>query len=314
MSGWNILVTAPRACAASDLYRAALEPRGCRLTMRPSDERHVEADLLPLVADIDAMICGDDEVTRRVLEAAPRLRMIAKWGTGIDSIDRNAALERGVQVCNTPDAFSEPVADTVLAYLLLFARQPVEMTEDMRAGRWVHRPLVALHECTLGLVGFGHIGRAVARRAAAFRMPMVTYDVRPIADEASSLGVRVTGLDELLTQSDFVSLHADSRFDNRHLIDARRLRLMRPSAVLVNTARGALVDEDALADALREGRLAGAALDVFDQEPLSAASPLRSLSNVHLAPHNSNSSPFAAASVHASTIGHVLRGIGALMP
>lgn len=313
MPGWNILVTAPGACGAIDLYREALEPRGCHLIVHPSNERHDEGDLLPLMADVDAMICGDDQVSRRVLAAAPRLRVIAKWGTGIDSIDRDAARERGVQVCNTPDAFSEPVADTVLAYLLLFARQPVEMTEDMRAGRWVHRPLVALHECTLDLVGFGHIGRAVARRAAAFRMPTVAYDVRPIVDEASSLGVRVTGLDELLAQSDFVSLHADSRFDNRHLIDARRFRLMRPSAVLVNTARGALVDEDALAGALREGRLAGAALDVFDQEPLSAASPLRSLPNVYLAPHNSNSSPSAATRVHASTINHVLRGIGAFM-
>ena len=275
MSDWNVLVTAPRACAALELYREALEPAGCRLVVFPSDERHDEAALMPRMADIDVMICGDDKVTRRVLAAAPRLRMIAKWGTGIDSIDQVAARERGVEVCNTPDAFSEPVADSVFAYLLLFARQPVEMAADMRAGLWVRRPLAALNERTLGIVGLGHIGRAVARRAAAFGMPTLACDVHPPAAEAARLGVQLVTLDELLAQSDFVTIHANYHSGNRHLIDADRLRLMRPSAVLVNTARGPLVDEHALAEAIRAGRLAGAALDVFDEEPLAAASPLR---------------------------------------
>ena len=311
MPPWNVLITAPRACQAIGLYREAMEPAGCRLLVHPPVERHDEDDLLPLVGDVDAMVCGDDRISARVLDAASRLRVVAKWGTGLDSIDREAARQRGVQVCNTADAFSEPVADSVLGYLLLFARRLDVMNADVRAGRWTHLPLVSLRECTLGIIGFGHIGRAVARRAAAFGMRTLANDVRPIAD-AAGLAIEVATLDDLLANSDFITLHADLRRDNRHLIDASRLRQMRPSAVLVNTARGALVDERALADAIGAGRLAGAALDVFEDEPLPAASPLRALPNVFLAPHNSNSSPLAAQRVHANTISHVLRALGAV--
>lgn len=308
----TILITAPRACQAVGVYREAFDPRGWRVVAQPPAERHDEAALLPLAAGADALICGDDQVTDRLLAAAPRLKVIAKWGTGLDSIDRAAAQRRGVEVCNTPNAFSDPVADSVLAYLLLFARQPDVMTAAMRAGRWERVPLLALAELTLGIVGFGDIGQAVARRASAFRMRVLACDVRPIGDEARRLGVYVTELDELLAVSDFVTLHADSRPDNRHLIDAVALSRMRSTAVLVNTARGALVDEAALAAALAGGRLAGAALDVFEDEPLPASSILRRLPNVHLAPHNSNSSPAAAARVHANTIAHVVRVLGAV--
>ncbi|WP_291982173.1 phosphoglycerate dehydrogenase [Luteitalea sp.] len=303
----TVLVTAPRACQSIDSYRAAFEPRGWRLVLHPPVERHDEEALLPLVTDADALICGDDQVTDRVLAVAPRLKIIAKWGTGIDSIDLDAARRRGVVVANTPDAFSAPVADSVLAYLLLFARRPDAMTADVRAGRWHRLPLVALNELTLGIVGFGNIGRAVACRAAAFGMSLLAHDRCSIEDEAARYGARVTTLEELLASSDCVTLHANSRPDNRHLINKAALALMKPTAILVNTARGALVDEQALISALVTGRLAGAALDVFDDEPLSPGSPLTTLPNVYLAPHNSNSSPAAAARVHANTIGHVVR-------
>jgi D-3-phosphoglycerate dehydrogenase len=215
-------------------------------------------------------------------------------------------------VCSTPDAFSEPVADSVLGYVLLFARRLDTMTTDMREGRWVRQPLRSLRECTLGIIGFGHIGRAVARRAAAFGMTMLVHDLRPVESEAAAADARVTDLDDLLRHADFVTLHVDLRPGNRHLIDEARLALMKPSAVLVNTARGALVDEAALAAALADARLAGAALDVFEDEPLPIDSPLRRLPNVYLAPHNSNSSPSAAQRVHANTIRNVLRELGAL--
>ncbi len=310
MAASTILVTAPRACEAIDLYREALEPRGWRLLIHPPVERHDEASLLVLVPEVDGLICGDDKVTDRVLAAAPALRVIAKWGTGLDSIDRVAAQRRGVEVCNTPDAFSEPVADSVMAYLLDFARRPGEMTARMRTGHWQRQPLVALHELTLGIVGFGHIGQAVARRAAAFGMRLLVHDVRPCDDDAQLFGARVTSLNDLLASSDCITLHADLRPENRHLIDAAAFSRMRPNAVLVNTARGALIDEQALATSVASGRIAGAALDVFEDEPLPASSPLRALHNVHLAPHNSNSSPAAAARVHANTIRHVIRVLG----
>lgn len=305
---WKVLLTAPRAYPVIDRYRNELGVAGCVVEARVPVERFEEQELLPLVGDVDGIICGDDRITDQVLAAAPRLRVIAKWGTGIDSIDSDSASKRGIAVCSTPDAFSEPVADSVLGYILLFARQLDRMTDDIRNGSWSHVPLRSLSECTLGIVGFGHIGAAVARRAAAFRMRMIACDAQPLINsETESLGVRVVPLDKLLSESDFVSLHADLRPENRKLMNAKRLGLMRPSAVLINTARGSLVDEVALASALLEGRLAGAALDVFEVEPLPDNSVLRTLSNVYLAPHNANASPAAADRVHANTIRNVLR-------
>lgn len=311
----HVLVTARRALEALDRYRHALEGSGCRLSTVATSERLTERELLPLVGDVDAILCGDDRITAQVLSAAPRLRVIVKWGTGIDGIDLAAARARGVRVCNTPDAFSEPVADTVLGYVLMFARRLDVMTADIRAGRWHHVPLRALSECSLGIVGLGNIGRAVARRAAAFGMKVSACDVRAVSRaEAAALGVTITTLEELLAQSDFVSLSADLRRENRHLVDADRLRLMKPEAVLINTARGGLVHEPALIDALETGRLAGAALDVFEDEPLPAESPLRRLSNVHLAPHNANASPAAADRVHANSIRSLLEALGLPTP
>jgi D-3-phosphoglycerate dehydrogenase len=304
---WTVLVTAPRACQAFEKYREALSGAGCRVIAHPALERLDEDELLAIVGNIDGIVCGDDRITDRVLAAAPKLKVIAKWGTGIDSIDRDAAAARGVVICNTPDAFSDPVADSVMGYVLLFARQLDVMTGDMRAGAWSRRQLRALSECTIGIVGLGNIGQAVARRAAAFRMRILACDIKPIDAAAAAIpDLTMTMLDDVLAGSDFVTLHADLRSANRHLIDARRLGLLRPSAVLINTARGPLVDENALVSALREGRLAGAGLDVFEQEPLPATSPLRAMPNVYLSPHNANSSAAAAERVHTNTIRGVL--------
>lgn len=309
---WRVLITAPRAHPVLDRYRDQLGAAGCAVESRVPLERFDESELLPMVGDADALICGDDRVTDRVLAAAPRLKVIAKWGTGIDSIDREAAARRGIAVCNTPNAFSEPVADSVLGYILLFARQLDRMSADVRGGGWTHVPLRALAECTLGIVGFGNIGKAVARRAAAFGMRLLACDVRPVGrDVVEELGVEIVALERLLAESDFVTLHADLRPENRRLMNAERMAQMRPTAVLINTARGPLVDEAALIAALQQGRLAGAALDVFETEPLPAGSVLRELPNVYLAPHNANSSAAAAERVHASTIGSVLRVLAA---
>jgi D-3-phosphoglycerate dehydrogenase len=247
-----------------------------------------------------------------VLDAARRLKVISKWGTGIDSIDVEEAERRGIVVCNTPGAFRDPVADTVLGYILLFARKLDRMARDMRSGSWERLPLLSLRECTLGIVGLGHCGCAVARRAAAFGMRILGYTVDRLPEEIQrNLHVRQVALDELLAASDFVTLHADLRKENRQLIDANRLQRMKPSSILINTARGELVDEEALISALRKGRIAGAALDVFEREPLAAESPLRTLENVYLAPHNANASASAAERVHAASIRNLLDALGA---
>jgi D-3-phosphoglycerate dehydrogenase len=304
---WKVLVTAPRAFEALDRYERELGASGCNVVAQRTDERLEERELLPLVGDIDAIVCGDDRITSRVLDAAPRLRVIAKWGTGIDSIDLEAAGRRGIAVRNSPGAFSEPVADTVLGYMLLFARRLDRMSADMRAGRWQRLPLRSLGECTLGVVGLGNAGQAVARRANAFGMRVLATTLPVVGGGTASESVAsVVTLETLLTDSDFVTLHADLRADNVHLMNATTLRLLKPHAVLINTARGRLVDEQALVAALRERRMGGAALDVFENEPLPPDSPLRSLDNVYLAPHNANASSAAAERVHRISIKNVI--------
>ncbi len=307
---WNVLLSAPYMIPFVDRFRPVLEAEGCRVVVPAVNERLEEADLLELTRDIDGTICGDDRYTRRVLENAPRLKIISKWGTGIDSIDRAACDELGVRIGNTPNAFTIPVADSVFAYMLSFARQTPWMDQHMKAGRWEKIPGRTLGECTIGIVGVGNIGKEVARRASAFGMNVLGTDIRPIDKHfLSATRMEVTSLDDLLKRSDFVTLHADLNETSHHLMNAKRFALMKPSAVLINTSRGPVVDEKSLVKALQKGLIAGAGLDVFEYEPLPADSALKDMSNVLLAPHNSNSSPAAWERVHQNSIRNLLNGL-----
>jgi D-3-phosphoglycerate dehydrogenase / 2-oxoglutarate reductase len=305
-----VLVTAPYFLPVLDRFRARLLAHRVEPRPVPVEQALTEDELLPLVGDVEGMICGDDEVTARVIEAAPRLRVIAKWGVGVDSIDQEAAARRGVRVCRTPGAFDDPVADSALAYILAFARRTPWLDREVRAGRWAKLPGFSLAESTVGVVGCGSIGRAVARRARSFGAQVMGSDPsRESARLAESEGVRIVRLAELLAASDFVSLHAALDAGSRHLISERELGLMRPSAYLINTARGQLVDEPALCSALSSGTIAGAGLDVFEKEPLPADSPLRRFDSVLLGAHNANSSPAAWERVHESTVSQLLAGL-----
>jgi D-3-phosphoglycerate dehydrogenase len=278
----------------------------------PKVHERLEAEqILRYAGQFDGAVCGDDHFTAKVLAAcAPRLKVISKWGTGIDSIDREAAARLGIQVRNTPDAFTDAVADSAMAYILSFARQTPWLDQAIKAGQWSKLPGRSLLECTLGVVGVGRIGKAVLRRARGFGMRLLGNDIIEI-DPAfvAETGVEQVPLPELLAQADFVSLNCDLNPSSHHLIDAAALAQMQPTAVLVNTARGPLVDEPALVAALQAGTLAGAALDVFEHEPLPAGSPLRSMGNVLLAAHNSNASPRAWERVHWNTIRNLLDGL-----
>ncbi len=304
---WRVLITAPYMLASFGEFRARLSAEGLEVLTAEVRERLSEEELLPLVGEVDGVICGDDRFTERVLRAAPRLKVISKWGTGVDSIDTAAAARLGVRVCNTPDAFTDCVADTALGYVLCFARRLTQMDADVRRGLWVKPEAVSLRECTLGVIGVGNIGRAVVRRARAFGMRVLGHDpATPPASFVEETGLGLSTLRELLAESDFVSLHCDLNPTSFHLLGRDALALMRPTAYLVNTSRGPVVDEAALIDALGERRLAGAALDVFEVEPLSADSPLRALPNCLLAPHNANSGHAARRRVHESTIANLL--------
>ncbi|RLD02834.1 MAG: dihydrofolate reductase [Chloroflexota bacterium] len=258
------------------------------------------------------MICGDDRYTRRVIEASiPRLKVISKWGTGVDSIDKEACDEFDVMLGNTPNAFTEPVADSVFGYMLTFARQHPWMDREMKKGVWKKIPGKALRECTLGIIGIGNIGSALVKRAQPFGIKVLGNDIREIDPVfVKTYDLEMVNLEELLSRADFVSVNCDLNQTSRHLIETRAFSLMKPDAVLINTARGPIVKEEALVTALAEGLIAGAAMDVYEYEPLPGDSQLRDFSQVLLAPHNANSSPQAWEKVHWNTIKNLLDGLG----
>jgi D-3-phosphoglycerate dehydrogenase len=237
--------------------------------------------------------------------------VISKWGTGIDSIDQIAANEMGVKVCRTPEAFTSPVADSVMGYILAFARRIPWTDRQMKSGFWTKLPGRSLDECTLGIVGLGNIGKAVVRRAKSFGMTLLGNDIVEIdRDFILQNRIEMTSLESLLARSDFVSLNCDLNPTSLHLINRHTLSFMRYDGVIVNTARGQVIDEPELIQALVTRRIAGAALDVFQFEPLPEDNPLRSLDNVLLAPHNANSSPSAWERVHRNTIRNLFEGLG----
>lgn len=304
------MVSAPYMLPFPEEFRRQLENENVEIVEIPVAERLGESELLENIEFFDGVICGDDEFTERVLQRAGRLKVISKWGTGIDSIDVRAAEKLGVRVFNTPNAFTDAVADTTLGYILNFARRFYRMNKAMRRGLWIKPNAVALKECTLGIVGVGNIGRATARRARAFGMNIVGNDLIAVSDSfVNETGIVTLPLAELLRESDFVTLHCTLNPTSFHLISQSEFDMMKPTAYLINTARGSVVDEAALVNALNNKRIAGAALDVFEVEPLPIDSPLRPLENCLLAPHNSNNSPSARERVHESTVANLLRGL-----
>lgn len=307
----DVLVSAPYLLPELDRFRPALESFGLNLIVPEVHERLSEEEILAFAGEFDGTICGDDRYTRRVIKACqPRLRVISKWGTGIDSIDQAAAADFGVMVGNTPNAFTVPVSESVLGYLLSFARSIPWLDDAMKAGEWKKINGKTLSESTLGVVGVGNVGQAVLRRARGFGMQLLGNDIVEVApDFLLENGVEMTSLQDLLSRSDFISINCTLNPTSRHLINAETLSWVKPGAVLINTARGPIIDQPALVAALQEGRLGGAGMDVFEDEPLPADSPLLSMRNVLLSPHNTNSSPRFWERVHWNTIKNLLMGL-----
>ena len=308
---YTVLLTAPYMIPVVDRFRPVFEKYSLELIIPDVHERMEEIDLLPYAGQFDGAICGDDRYSGRVLAAcAPRLKVISKWGTGIDSIDADACSRYGIRLCRTLNAFTLPVADTVLGYVLAFARRLPWMDRELKSGEWNKLPGKSLSECRLGVIGVGNIGKAVTRRARAFGMKVCGTDIIDIDPVfITETGIEMTTLQALLATSDFVTVNCDLNPTSHHLINSDTLALMKPTAVLINTARGPIVEETALIEALLVKRLAGAALDVFEHEPLPLHSPLMKMDNVLLAPHNSNSSPAAWDRVHWNTIRNLLDGL-----
>jgi D-3-phosphoglycerate dehydrogenase len=307
----TILLSAPYILPELDRFKPVFEQFNLDLIIPQVEERLEEEQILTFAGQFDGTVCGDDRYSARALQACiPRLKVISKWGTGIDSIDREAAEKLDVRVYRTPNAFTLPVADTVMGYILAFARQHPWMDREMKDGKWNKLAGRSLSECTLGVVGVGNIGKAVLQRARAFGMELLGNDIIEIdPDYIFETGLEMTSLDDLLARADFVSLNCDLNLTSFQLINQKTLRQMKPTAILINTARGQVVDEQALVSALHTRSIAGAALDVFEIEPLSPDNPLLNFENVMLAPHNANSSPTAWEFVHWNTIRNLLAGL-----
>ncbi|NMB59160.1 MAG: phosphoglycerate dehydrogenase [Chloroflexi bacterium] len=304
MKNPTILISAPYMMPSIDRFTSVLQHYGCKTIVAEVNERLSEEEIIKYAGQFDGVICGDDRFTPKAIDAClPRLKVISKWGTGIDSIDKTYAEGVGVTVRNTPNAFTLPVSDTVMGLMLSFARGIPWMDRDVKGGLWSKYLGRSLSECVLGVIGVGNIGKAVIRRARAFGMKILGNDIVPIApDFIIENGVEMTSLEDLLGRSDFISLNCDLNPTSFHIINHHTMESVKPGAILINTARGPLVEESALVDGLKSGLLGGAGFDVFEVEPLPKDSPLLKFDNILLSAHNSNASTAAWERVHRNTI------------
>jgi D-3-phosphoglycerate dehydrogenase len=258
---------------------------GARLLFAPTGEEH---ELVELVREAEAILTCFALVTEEVVRAGPRLQVIGRYGVGVDNIAVAEATKRDILVTNVPSYCEHEVAEHALALMLALARRIRTFDAGVRGGDWSlaqGQPIHRVAGGTLGIVGFGHIGRMVAAKAQGLGMRVVVHHPRQPEGELRGTGVEAVSLAELAEQSDFVSLHVPLGEATRHLVGDAFLRAMKPTAFLVNTARGAVVDRDALLEALRQGWIAGAALDVFEPEPLPPDDPLLTLPNLIATPH-----------------------------
>ena len=261
------------------LAQAGFETIRADLTQKMTEER-----LIALLDDVDGAIIGAMPMTARVFDGAPKLKVVSTHGVGFDHVDLEAAARHGVIVANCPGANDQAVADLAIGLMVCLARQVVPANRDLRNGEWKNYQGNELWQKTLGLIGLGRIGRAVARRAGGFDMNVLAYDPFVDARQAEAAGTRPASFDEVISSADYLSLHLVLNDQTRNIIGKKELERMKPSAFLINTARGGLVDEDALYTALEAGKLAGAALDVFSEEP-PLEQGLLYLPNVVATPH-----------------------------
>ncbi len=283
----KVLIVPREVAKFSDKYRACLDAAGLEVVKLPPAEANLptEDELIAALAGVEATIAGSEPYSPRVLAANPQMRVIARCGVGYDAVDLDAATKCGAAVCIAPGTNQGSVAEHCFALMLGFTRHIPARHAALTSGGWNRLMSVPLRGKTLGLAGLGRIGKAVATRAAAFEMRVIAYD--PVCDGAfcQTHGITQVSFDQLLAESDFLSLHLPLMVSTKHVINRDTIARMKPGAVLVNTSRGGLVCETDLVAALRGGQLGGAALDVFEEEPTPVDNPLRFLPNVILTPH-----------------------------
>lgn len=281
---WKVLVT-PRTFGKADPEPVRLlEEAGCEVIRNPLDRPLTEDELASLIADVDGAIVGLDPVTTNVIQQAQKLKVISKYGVGINNIDLKTAKKKGITVTYTPGANSAAVAELALGLMLNVARQISTSDRKLRNGEWGRYSGIELGGKTIGIIGTGRIGRELVDRVKGF-MKIICFDLYPDQAWAKEIGAQYLSLEEVLAQADFISLHLPLTAETHHLIGKNEFALMKPDAIIINTARGGVIDEEALYHALANKTVAGAGLDVFEIEPLPDDSPLRKLDNAVLTSH-----------------------------
>jgi len=307
MTKFKILISAPYMIREKSKVEEILRSFPFLVEWANVKERLEEEELLKILPEFDGIICGDDRLTKKVLERCSKLKTIVKWGTGIDSIDTVECKKRDIKVFRTPNAFTEPVADTSVGMMLYFLRGLGENDGILKRGGWDKPYSRAFFEFTVGLIGFGAIGQAVAKRIAPFGATilvndLISLDDLKIADFEIVKNVKMVSKEEIFERSEIISLHCDLNSTSFHILDSHSFGKMKKTPIIINTARGPLIEEGALVKALKEQKVRGAGLDVFESEPLPLESPLRQMNQVILSAHNSNSSPLCWERVHKNSI------------
>lgn len=308
----KIAVTCIQLIRDIEAYLPALEAAGFEVALPEIAGQHLEgAELVAALDGCVGVVAGDDQFTAEVLDQSPNLKAISKWGIGVDGIDKAAAARRGIPVTNTPGAFDDEVADVAMAYCVLLLRQLHVVDQGIQAGQWPKPAGRSLGGKTIGVIGLGGIGRAVVRRAVVAGMTVLGSDPSPESQKAAAdLGAQVVSFEDLMARSDIVSVNCPLNPSTHHLINDQHLALMKPGGWLVNVGRGAVVETPALVRALQNGTLAGAAVDVLEEEPPAPDDPIRSLANVIFGSHNASNTLEASARVHVRALKNLAHELG----
>ncbi len=284
MNKAKVLVTPQASFGKFSQAEELLRENGIKPVFSPYPHPLTEEQLIEIIAPFEALIFGLEPLTERVFEKARNLKVVSKHGVGVDNVDIDAATKRGIVVANAPGSNENAVAELAVSFLFLLARHVVQLHESLQKKQWEKMVGIELEGKTLGVVGTGRIGKRVAKKAMALGMQVLGYDIVHDQELSSYLQFQYVSLERLLRESDFVTLHLPLGEETRKLIDRKKLALMKETAFLINTARGGIVDEEALYEILKEGKIAGAALDVFSQEP-PFNNPILKLPNVITTPH-----------------------------
>ena len=307
----KVLITPACFAKTDESPSVLLEKNGFELLLNHDDRQYTKNEMIEFARGVDGMILGTDPCDRDVIAAAPNLKVISRFGVGFDNVDVEYCKEKGVAFYRTLGVNADAVADSTVALILAVSKRIVPVDNALKAGEWFEPETFEINHKTLGLVGFGNVGAKVAKRAMGFDMKTIVYDPFRNEELAKSVNaIYVDTIEQVLMESDVVSLHLPLSTETYHIISTEQIAMMKPKTILINTARGGIVDEAALADALEQSRILGAGLDVFENEPLEKGSRLLKLSNVVLSPHGAADTVETLGKVSLAAAQNLLKGFG----